>query len=72
MVDTGSEFKPDVLQQAALRSLEKMIMKELQKHGLEGVTVRIDSYKAEKLSYRFEGPENLIPKAEQIINKLFR
>lgn len=70
MVDIGSEFKPDALQQAALQSLEKMIMKELQKNGVEGVKVRIASYKAEKLSYRFEGPEDLIPKAEQIIKQL--
>jgi hypothetical protein len=67
-----SESMPDVLQQAALRSLEKMMMKELQKSGLDGLTVRIASYRSEKLSYRFEGPENLIPKAEQIIKQLFQ
>ena len=72
MVNIGSEFKSDALQQAALRSLEKMIKKELEKNGIEGVTVRIVSYGSEKLSYRFEGPEDLIPKAEQIIKQLFK
>lgn len=67
-----SESMPDVLQQAALRSLEKMMMKELQNNGLDGLTVRIASYRSEKLSYQFEGPENLIPKAEVIIKQLFR
>jgi len=67
-----SESKPEVLQQAALRSLEKMMMKELQKNGVEGLTVRIASYRAEKLNYRFEGPEELIPKAEVIIKQLFQ
>ena len=70
MVDIGSEFKPEDLQQAALRSLEKMINKELQKNGIEGVSVRITSYRAEKLAYRFEGPEALIPKAEKVINQV--
>ena len=72
MVDIGSEFKPEDLQQAALKSLEKMINKELQKNGLDGVNVRISSYRAEKLTYRFEGPEDLIPKAEKIISQLFK
>jgi hypothetical protein len=67
-----SETKSDVLQQAALRSLEKMMMKELQKNGLDGLTVRIASYRSEKLSYQFKGPENMIPKAEQIIKQLFQ
>jgi hypothetical protein len=67
-----SESKSDILQQAALRSLEKMMMKELQKNGMEGLTVRINSYKSERLSYRFEGPEDLIPKAEHIIKQLFQ
>lgn len=47
-----------------------MINKELQKNGIEGVTIRITSYRAEKLAYRFEGPEDLVPKAEKIINQV--
>jgi len=67
-----TESNPEILQQAALRSLEKMMMKELQKNGLEDLTVRITSYKSEKLSYQFEGPEELIPKAEHIVKQLFQ